>query len=575
MANKTSPERIRTLKLLDQGEKLLDEGKVEEACQILREATSVDPTYPWSYIKLAKAVSLIESDEKGVEVLSSARETIRDGIITCELAKYLVDLGRTKDAEVLLEEALQGEVTPYVLDFVGGLFEKLQNTARAIECHRRALEIEPNYRYALGALGRIELERGNIEEAITLLESANREAESDSGSNFWAADLALAKSRQRQKDQWEYLPTIDEMRAYLDRFVCAQENAKETLTTAIYSHYISLSYRDSNVLNPDLGRYNALLFGPSGSGKTYMIELLTKKLGVPLVIESATSLVQTGYVGKKIDSIMEDLLVASDYKVSRAERGIVFIDEIDKVRISGRSGGPDVSGEGVQNGLLTMLEGKEFRIENSKGTFTIDSSKVLFIAAGAFDGLIDIVKSRLGRSHGKLGFGAPSATSSSERSDAELLSVTSVEDLRTFGIIPQLVGRFSAISHLTPLQRDDLKAILTKMEGSVIEKQKRLFQIHGVDLEFTPDSLEAILDVANSAQTGARGLRTAIHKSIRPISSKIATFVSDGVSKVTITKETVETGAMPRIARNPTGKVDDSEAVKLRRQAFARLAPSS
>ena len=562
-------KRRKAERITNTADDLRRKEEFDEAIVRYREAIEIDPTYSWPYVGLSLSYRFTDNDAKALELLTESVKVCADLNVIRQLGITYIALDRWNEGVQTFLKALESHPNDaYTLHELGDAYQKMGDLIQAISCFKKAVECDPSYSYAFGELGRIALRQGNVDEAIRYFESAIREAEKSGGSNFWAAELSEAQRRLRQRDQWETLPTVEEMLSYLNRFVCGQESAKEALATAIYNHFISVSYQEADILNTDLGRYNILLFGPSGCGKTYMIELLTKKLGVPLVIESATSLVQTGYVGKKIDSIVEDLLTAADYRVARAERGIVFIDEIDKVRAQGGSG-PDVSGEGVQNALLTMLEGKEFRIQNSKGTFTINTSKVLFICAGAFDGIIDGVRRRLDKKHGRIGFSSTS-TLAKQSDDSTLLDSVTVDDLQEYGIIPQLTGRFATIANLRLLTREDLRNILTKMEGSIIEKQRKLFALHGIALSYRPDALEAILDLTSSAKTGARGLRASINQSMRQVSSKVASLAAEGITAVTITRESILKGEPPLFQSGREGKSGDSAAAKLRQDAFAR-----
>lgn len=570
--SETKSKRVRAERLNDQAFALLGEGKQQEAMVLFREAIDADPAYEWSYIGLGG-----ELGNQGL--ISEQIALLQQGLAQVATAPLYDNLGSAYQsleeyAEAIKHFKLALRIDPlshFVWSNLGSAYFSMGKVKEAREAYNKALGLKPGYDYALAGLAWIAESEGAREEALKLLERAETSAQRDGAAGRWDADLKRLRAQLQSVDQWRELPTIQEMESYLNRFVQGQNLAKRMLVTAIYNHYLSVAYQDASPLNSDLGRYNALIFGPSGSGKTYMTELITKKLNVPLVIINATSLVQTGYIGKRVDSIMEDLLVASNFDVSRAERGIVFIDEIDKVRKQSSASGPDVSGEGVQNALLTMLEGSSFRIENEKGRFVIDSRKVLFIGAGAFEGIGALVKARLLKRTGTLGFGASSSPNAT-LADAECLSQVTVEDLEAYGMTSQLAGRFSAIAPLSALSRDDLRQIMVRMENSVLEKQRNLFRLHGISLDFTETALEAILDLSVNSRSGARGLRSALARALSEASGEISSYVQRGICRVTITDSTVRTGAGPLLESISAGLVDDSEAQKLRREAFGENA---
>lgn len=560
---------IRAEKLSDEARDALANGEIKEGVKLYEEAIAADPTFEWAYYGLAEELGRQGRVDEQIKLLNSGLAKIKSASLYDSLGAAYQRIEDLEKAVTCFKNAIDIDSNAhYSYANLGAAYIQGGQFEAAEQAYDRALQILPGYHFALAGLGSLAEKRGSLAEAIRFYERAESGAQREGAAGLWDPDLLRLKSLLKETEQWAELPTIQEMQTHLDRFVQGQVNAKRLLTTAIYNHFISVSYKESHPLHTDLGRFNVLIFGPSGSGKTYMSELLTRKLNVPIVVVNATSLVQTGYVGKRVDSIMEDLLIASNFSVARAERGIVFIDEIDKVRKQGGSGGPDVSGEGVQNALLTMLEGSEFRIQNDRGNFVINSGKVLFLGAGAFDGIVDIVKRRIERGANRLGFGALSGNNT-KLSDAEILQRTSVEDLEEYGIIPQLAGRFSAIASLHPLSREDLRKILTTMENSVLGKYQKLFALHGIELKFTDAAIEALLDMSIGSKTGARGLRSGLSQALREVSNSITLYAEQGISQVTITEAVVRNWEPPELTPAPNGAVDDSVAKRLREEAFS------
>ena len=546
--------RARAERLCNEGGTLRRERRYDEALDKYAAAIQADPTYDGSYFGMAMVYDELEDPVTALIKLDNAFDA---GAKTSSLLLFGGDIlrraGRHDEAIAAYESALDMEADlPDALSGIGACHWLMGNADKALSLLDQALSIDSRYPLALAYKAKIAEARGNFDDALRLFEAAE-----------WTYEAERLRSRLNERDLWTSLPTVQMMLEYLRRFVQGQERAKIDLATAVYNHYLSLAWQDDNVLNTDLGRHNILLLGPSGSGKTYMIELLTKKLNVPLAMVSATSLVQTGYVGKKIDSIIADLVVAAQFDVAKAERGIVFIDEIDKVRQHGGSG-PDVSGEGVQEGLLTMLEGRPVRVEfEYRGAFTVDTSKVLFIAAGAFAGIEETVRRRLGS--GSLGFGAGASRRESSR---DCYGLVNTDDLEAYGMMPQFLGRFSSISSLETLTRDDLRIILTSIEDSLLKKQQKLFALHGIELVLTDDAIEAILDHTSAAKTGARGLRNAIATALRPVAWRLDALSSSGVSEVRITDESVRNAAEPLITSGTEVRETAPEVSRLRNAVF-------
>jgi len=309
------------------------------------------------------------------------------------------------------------------------------------------------------------------------------------------------------------LLTPKELKSVLDNYVIGQDQAKKVFSVAVYNHYKRI-LKSNSVENDDteLSKSNVLFIGPTGSGKTLMAQTLAKYLDVPIAITDATSLTEAGYVGEDVENILTRLLQVADNDIKRAEKGIVFIDELDKIARAGenRSITRDVSGEGVQQALLKLIEGSVVNISPKGGRkhpnqefSQIDTSNILFICGGAFDGLNEIIAKRLGSN--VLGFGQDKRTKD-EREN--LLKYVEPDDLVHFGLIPELIGRLHAITTLEPITKEAMVEILTKPKNAIVKQYKKLFAIDGVKLSFEDKALEEIADLAIKRKTGARGLRT-------------------------------------------------------------------
>ncbi|WP_372790195.1 ATP-dependent Clp protease ATP-binding subunit ClpX [Paraconexibacter sp.] len=363
------------------------------------------------------------------------------------------------------------------------------------------------------------------------------------------------------------LPKPMEIYGVLDEYVVGQEEAKRALSVAVYNHYKRVQMMQSTDSDIELQKSNILLLGPTGCGKTLLAQTLARILNVPFAIADATALTEAGYVGEDVENILLKLIQAADYDVKKAETGIIYIDEVDKIarKADNPSITRDVSGEGVQQALLKILEGTTASVPPQGGRkhphqefLSIDTTNVLFICGGAFANLDQVIERRIGNKG--IGFGASMETKQEKKDAGDVFARCLPEDLVNYGLIPEFIGRLPVVSAVHQLTRDDLITILTEPRNALVKQFQRFFSFDGIELVFSEDALTAVAEKALERETGARGLRSIIEETLLDVQFELPS--RRDVKKCVVTKETIDAGRAPTLVTEAAPDADDSPAAE-------------